>query len=104
MTSANISVGGLAEDVIEPAEESAQRSPGGLPGAQQHGGESRTERKRVERGEQDRNRDGDGELFVKLSGNAGNERRGNKNRREDEANGNHRAGDLLHRLNTGIVR
>src|SRR5271167_82227 len=104
MTSANISVRDLAEDVIEAAEESAQGPPRFFLGAQQHGREGGTERKRVERREQNRNRDGDGELLVKLSGDAWNERGGNKHCCQDEADGNHRPSDFLHRLNAGVVR
>ena len=65
---------------------------------EQHCGERGRKRERVERGDDGRDGDGDGELLVELAGQAADERRGNEHRAEDKSDGDDRAGDFVHRL------
>ena len=58
------------------------------------------ERKRVERGDDHRNGDGQRELLIEPAGDARDERGGHKHRREDNRDRDDRAGDFLHRLAT----
>ncbi len=52
----------------------------------------------VEGRDQNRDRDGDGELLIHAAGDAGNGRSWNEDGRENEGNGDHRAAHLFHRL------
>ncbi len=93
------------EDAVEPGEEASQQTLGLCLGLEQQGAERGAEGERVEGGEENRDRDGDGELLVEATGDAGNEGRGNEDRGEDERDGDDRAGHLLHgsvgRVNRG---
>ena len=65
---------------------------------------SAAERERVDRGENHRNRDGDGELLIEPAGHAAHEGDGHEHRAKNQGDGHHRAGHFLHRLARRIHR
>jgi hypothetical protein len=65
---------------------------------QQHGAQRGRQRERIERGDDGRDGDGDGELLVELAGQAADERGGNEHRAQHQRDGDDRSGDLVHRL------
>ena len=70
---AHIVVRGLAEHVVEPLVEPAERPACLAFRAQDERGDGRTESQCVESRETDRHRDGHGELLVKTAGDSGDE-------------------------------
>ena len=104
MAPVHVAVGRGAEDAVEPAEEGAQRAACLLPRPQQQRGQGWAERQRVERRDDHRHGDGDGELLVELAGDAGNEGGGHEHRGQDQGDGDHRPGDLVHRLEGRVAR
>ena len=93
-----------AEDAIEPAEEPAERPARFLVcGLQQQGGQRGAEGERVEGGEDDRDGDRQRELLVEPAGDAGDENGGNEHRRQNQRDGDDRAGDFLHGLEGGVL-
>ena len=101
---AHVVVRGLAEHVVEPLVESAERSAGLAFRAQDERGDGRTEGQGVESGQADGDRDGHGELLVEAAGDAGDEDRGDEDRGKDKGDGHDRTGDFLHGLERGIAR
>ncbi len=99
----NVAVGGPAEDPVEPVVELLQRAGALLLRLEEQGAEGRGEGKGIEGREDDRDGDGHGELLVELAGNAGDEGRRDKDRRQDDGDGDDRAGDLLHGLEGRIL-
>ena len=67
------------EHTVKPVEKSAQQSMAGLFWTKQESSQGRTERERVEGGEQNGNRDGHRKLLIKSSRNAGDESSGHEN-------------------------
>ena len=68
---ADVGIAGATKGVVEPAEEVAQRTTAGLLRFEQQSAERRAERQCIEGGEEHRYRDGDSELLIKASGDAG---------------------------------
>ncbi|MNG12323.1 hypothetical protein D3C84_959300 [compost metagenome] len=68
---------------------------------QQHGGQSRGQGQRVERRNHRGNRNGQGELFVKLPGQAAYKGRWNEHRTQHQCRGNDRTSDFAHGLLSG---
>jgi hypothetical protein len=73
-------------------------------GLQQQGAEGRAQGQRVERRDDHRDGDGDRELLVELAGDPGNEGGRHENRRQDDGDGDHRPGHLLHRPERRVLR
>ena len=103
---ADIDVGGRgrAERAIEAAEEIAERTAAFRARPQQHGGKRGAERQGVEGGDQHRDGDGDGELLVEPARDAGNEDGRDEDGGENQGDGDDGAGDLVHRLERGVLR
>ncbi len=89
---------------VKPIEKSPQQSAARLLRPEQQRRKRRAERERIERGEQNGNRDGDGELLVKLAGDSGNEGRRHKDGGENQRDANDRAGELFHRFQRRVLR
>ena len=69
---------------------------------EQHRAQRRWERQRVECGNNRRDRDGDGELFVELAGETADKRRRHKHRAEHQRRRDDRAGDFAHGAFGGV--
>ena len=100
---ADVAVGGPAEDPVEPVVELLEQAGASLLRLEQQGAEGRGEGEGVEGRDDDRDGDGHGELLVELAGNAGDEGGRDKDRRQDDGDGDDRAGDLLHGLEGRVL-
>ena len=69
----------------------------------QQRGQRRAERKRVERGEKNRDGDRDGELLVEPSGDSGNEGRGHEYSGKNQSNSDDGTGEFLHRFQRCVL-
>ena len=69
-----------------------------LPWTKQERSQGRAQGKRIERGEENRNRDRHRKLLVKASSDAGNERRGHEYGGQNQRNSDDRTREFLHRL------
>ena len=69
---------------------------------EQRGAQGRRKRQRIERGDHRRDGNGDGELFVKLTGEAADKCRGHKHGAQHQRRGDNRPGDLVHRAFGGV--
>ena len=91
------------ENTIEPIKELSQR-PVALPlRSQQDRGQRRAQSERVKSREDHRDRDGQGKLLVEPSGNAWDEDRGNKDRRENQGDTDDRPGKLFHGSSSRVL-
>src|ERR1017187_1532346 len=99
----DVLVGYPGEPPIEPVKESSQRTVRRHPVFQQQRGQRRAQRQRVERGQNDGNGNRQRELLVKPPRDAGDEYRRHKDRRQNQSDGHHRPGHLLHGLQGRIL-
>src|SRR5262249_32888915 len=81
---------------VEPIEGPSEQARARLLGFQHQGSQRWAEGEGVERRENDRNRNGDGELLVEPPGDAGNEGGGYEDSGKDQGNADHRTRDLFH--------
>ena len=72
--------------------------------AQQHAGERRRQRQRVERGDRHRERDRQRELLIQPAGRAREERDRHEHRRQHQRGRDDGAGHLAHRVGRGLAR
>ena len=102
----HVAFGGAPEDAVETAEELLQRTwrPPAILRLQEQRGERGTQRERIERGKDHRDRNGDGELLIEPSGDAGDEGRGNEYRGEHQRDADDGRGNFLHGFQRGVSR
>mgnify|MGYP007026932923 CR=1 FL=1 len=108
----SIEAGAEVEDLVKQAEEPAEeeidelREPVGLGTVrlQQDGTERGAERERIEGGDDRGDGDGERELFIKLSGDAADERGGHKHGAQHQSDSDNGPTDLLHGLDGGLTR
>ncbi len=93
---ADVAIGSPFKHPVEPAKERSQRTPAFCFRLEHQGGQRRAERQRIESRQNHRDGDGHRELLVQPAGDAGDERRGNENRGENQRDPDDRAGQLLH--------
>src|SRR5712692_1522916 len=89
---------------VKPIEKSPQQSSTLCPWPEQQRGKRRTERERVERRQEHRNRDSDGELLVEPAGNAGDECCRHKYCGENQRDPDDRAGEFFHCFQGRVLR
>src|SRR6185295_16206728 len=102
-TQADISIRSSSKHAVEPIEKSIEHSSALFLGSKQQSRECRAECKRVERGEQNRNRDGHGELLVEASCDAGDKGCGHEYRRQNQRDTDDWAGELLHCFSSRVL-
>jgi len=73
-------------------------------GSEQHRAECRAQGQRVERRDDHRDGDGDGELLVELARDPRNEGGRHENRRQNDGNGDHWTGNLFHGPECRVLR
>jgi len=101
---AHVTVSGSLKNAVKPIKESPQDPVALFPRPKQQPGKRRAERERIERGKQNGNRDGNGELLVEPARDAGNESCRHKHGRENQGDTDHRAGEFLHRFQRCVLR
>src|ERR1700733_599149 len=99
----DIPLGGLLEHAIKPIKESPEQALARLSWAKKQGGKCWAERKRVERGENNGNRNRNCELLIKPPRNSGNEGCGHKYSGENQRDSDHRAGELFHGFESSVL-
>ena len=99
----DIAVGRPAEDPVEPVVKLLQQAGSPLLRLQQQRAEGGGKGEGVEGGDDDRDGDGHGELLVELPGDPGDEGGRDEDRRQDDGDGDDRAGYLLHRLERRLL-
>ncbi len=100
-----VSLQGPVEPPVEGPEEDAEtpRRTFARPGPEEEGAEGRGEGEGDDGREDDRHGDGHGELLVELAGDAPHEGHGDEDRGEDEGDGDHRSGHVLHGPPGGLL-
>ena len=99
----DIGFGGSLKNPVKPIEESSQQAVALFARSKKQCGQSRAERKRVERGENYRDGDSDCELLIQPAGDSGNKGSGHEYRRENQGNSYYGTRQFLHRLQCGIL-
>ena len=103
---ADVALGGATEEAVEPGEEASQQAAlaVGVARLEQQRGERGAERQRVEGRDENRDRDGDGELLIEPAGDAGYGGSGDEDGGENERDGDDGPADLFHRRDGGVAR
>src|SRR3954465_3929753 len=86
------------EYTVKPVKKSTQQPVAFLPWTKQERSQCRGQGKRIERGEENRNRDRHSKLLVKASCDTGNERRGHEYGGQNQRNSDDWTREFLHRL------
>ena len=89
-------------DMVDRAQHVAHRPAACLSALEQHRAQRGTQGQGVERGDQHRYRDRHRELAEQLAADAGNEGNGDKDRQQNQRDGEDGAGDFRHRLLAGV--
>src|ERR1700691_235089 len=92
------------EDAVKPIKESPEESMALGSRLEQQRRKRRAEGERIERGEQNGNRDRDRELLVEFAGDSGNESGGNKYGGENQGDADYGAGQFFHCFQGGALR
>ena len=100
----DVTLGRCREDPIEASESTTDQSPSFLAGPQQLGGEGRAQCECVERREDHRQSDGQGELLKQPPADAWNERGRYEHRRQDQRDRDHGRRHLVHGFQCRVVR
>ena len=93
-----------AVNAIEPAKKLAERARRFLSWPQQQGRKCRTERERIERGEQHRDGNGHRELLIEPARDARNKDGWQEDRRQNNCDRNHRPGNFFHCFESRLSR
>ena len=99
-----VAAGHPIKSAIKELEELRDRAASRRRFLEQHSAQGGAERQRVDDREDDRHRNGEGELLVELAGHAAHARHRNEHGAQDESDGHHRARDFFHRLAGGFSR
>ena len=92
------------QEGVEPTEDAREPSPVLAARAKQHGGQSRRQRQRVERGDHHGHGDRDRELLIEAALNARHEADRHEHRGQNQRDRDDRAGHLLHRCQGRLAR
>ena len=103
-TDAEVTAGEAVEAPVETLVEPAEGSPGLPLGPEEQRAERRAQREGGQSRDEDRGRDGEGEVPVELAGDAPQEGHGDEHRREDERDRDDRALHLVHGAERGVPR